>query len=144
MVQHNELVYAVPTHLREREPFAFGRTVGEVARLAIVGFVAARLVGSDDLPALLRLPAAALVLVIGTAWALMRVQRRPLDWWLGLAFRYGALPRRRVWRSSGAALASAEHSGLRKERSGWYALQRVRVRWADSRTDAHDGLAVSG
>jgi hypothetical protein len=83
------------------------------------------------------------VLVIGTAWALVRVQRRPLDWWLGLAFRYGALPRRRVWRSRGAVLVGAENGGLRDEPSGWYALQRVRVRWAGSRPDADDGLAVS-
>ena len=38
----DQVVYAVPTHLREREPFAFGRTVGEVAKLVAIGFVAAR------------------------------------------------------------------------------------------------------
>ena len=62
MSEQSPVVYSVPTHLREREPFAFGRTLGEVAKLVVVGFVAARLVGSDGLPAALRLPAAVVVL----------------------------------------------------------------------------------
>jgi len=33
------VVYSVPTHLREREPFAFGRTLGEVAKLVVVGYL---------------------------------------------------------------------------------------------------------
>ena len=97
-------VYAVPTHLEQREPFAFGRTVGEIARLAVVGFVAARLIGADELHPAVRFPIAAVVLVAGAIWALVRVHRRPLDAWLGIAFRYGATPRRRVWRSEGSCL----------------------------------------
>jgi hypothetical protein len=38
-------MYAVPTHLGEREPFAFGRTVGEMAKLVAIGFVAAQVLG---------------------------------------------------------------------------------------------------
>ena len=131
MVQQRELVYAVPTHLREREPFAFGRTVGEVARLAVVGFAAARLVGSDDLPAIVRLPGAALVVLVGACWVLVRIQRRPLDWWLGLAFRYGAMPRRRVWRPGDGLLRSAELPSEVDTNRGRYELERVRVRWAE-------------
>ena len=52
MSHESQVVYAVPTHLREREPFAFGRTVGEVAKLVAIGFVAAQILSSDALPAL--------------------------------------------------------------------------------------------
>src|SRR5437764_7725901 len=105
MSQTSAVIYSVPTHLQEREPFAFGRTVGEVAKLVLIGFAAARLIGSDELPAGLRLPAAAVVLLVGTGWALVRIQRRSLDAWLGVAFRYGATPRRRVWRPGSARVA---------------------------------------
>jgi hypothetical protein len=123
------VVYAVPTHLREREPFAFGRTVGEVAKIALAGWLAARLLGSDDLPGALRIPAAAIVLLLGTGWALVRIQRRPLDGWLGLAFLYGATPRRRVWRSGGVPLLGHATPGEVERERGWYELERVRVRW---------------
>ena len=43
MSLESRVVYSVPTHLQEREPFAFGRTVGEIAKLVAIGFVAARL-----------------------------------------------------------------------------------------------------
>lgn len=122
------LIHSVPTHLQEREPFAFGRTLGEVAKLVAVGFVAARLVGSDDLPVILRVPAATVVLVVGVAWAVVRIQRRPLDGWLALAFRYGATPRRRVWRSGGGRLVSYSAAEVDRDQ-GWYQLERVRVRW---------------
>src|SRR5712691_7484380 len=102
MSEQSPLVYSVPTHLREREPFAFGRTLGEVAKLVVVGFLAARLVSSDSLPAVVRVPAAVVVLLVGAIWALVHIQRRSLDGWLELAFRYGATPRRRVWRPSGS------------------------------------------
>src|SRR5207245_1097436 len=86
---------------QEREPFAFGRTVGEVAKLVAVGFAATQLAGSNDVPGALRFPAAAVVLLVGAVWALLRIQRRTLDSWLDLAVRYGATPRRRVWLREG-------------------------------------------
>jgi hypothetical protein len=132
MSAQSPVVYAVPTHLQEREPFAFGRTLGEVARLVVVGCVAARLVGSDQLPAALRMPAAAVVLLVGAGWALLRIQRRPLDTWLGLAFQYGATPRRRVWRPGGPSLAPIPTWSDDGCFRGWCELQRVRVRWAAS------------
>ena len=118
MSQKSQVVYAVPTHLREREPFAFGRTVGEVAKLVAIGFITAQLLGSNGLPAVLRLPAATVVFVIGAVWALVRIQHRPLDWWLGLAFRYGAMPRRRVWRAGGADLAVSDEARAEQVRRG--------------------------
>ena len=130
----SRVLYSVPTHLHEREPFAFGRTVGEIAKLVAIGFVAARLVGSSDLGSGVRLPAAAAVLLIGAGWTLVRIQRRPLDWWLELAFRYGARPKRQVWRSKGATLRAAEMRSEREESDGRYELQRVRVRWAEPGT----------
>jgi hypothetical protein len=141
MSNESLVTYAVPTHLQEREPFAFGRTVGEVAKLVAIGFVAVQLVGSEDLPGALRLPAAVAVLVIGAGWALVRIQRRPLDGWLGVAFRYGATPRRRVWRSSALMLAAGEEPAKGEPSGGWYELERVRVRWAEPATalGGHDG-----
>jgi hypothetical protein len=100
-----------------------------VAKLVAIGFVAAQVLGSDGLPAVLRLPAACVVFVIGAVWALVRIQRRPLDGWLGLAFRFGATPRRRVWRSRGADLAVSDEHRPDQTRRGWYELERVRVRW---------------
>ncbi len=129
MSEQSLVVYSVPTHLREREPFAFGRTLGEVAKLVVVGFVAARLVGSDSLPAALRLPAAVVVLLVGATWALVHIQRRSLDGWLELAFRYGATPRRRVWRPGGSRKTDVSPTEIEREQ-GWYQLERVRVRWA--------------
>jgi hypothetical protein len=125
-------VYAVPTHLREREPFAFGRTVGEVAKLVAIGFVATQVLGLEKLPTTLRWPAAVCVFVVGTLWALVRIQHRPLDEWLGLAFRYGATPRRRVWRAGDADLALSLEAGSNQTRRSWYELKRVRVRWSPS------------
>src|SRR5919202_1869185 len=107
MLQQAPVVYPVPTHLEHREPFAFGRTVGEVARLVVVGCVAARVVDSDSLPSGLRVPAAALLL------------------------RYGAMPRRRVWRPGGACLASEVAPTHVERERGRYQLARVRVRWAE-------------
>jgi hypothetical protein len=129
MSDESALVYAVPTHLREREPFAFGRTVGEVGKLVAIGFVAAQVLGADALPAVLRFPAAVAVFVIGAVWALVRIQHRPLDGWLGLAFRYGATPRRRVWRAGGVDFAASDEAGANQTKGGWYELERVRVRW---------------
>lgn len=123
------VVYPVPTHLQEREPFAFGRTVGEVAKLVLMGFAASRLLGSDTLPLALRVPAAAVVLLIGAGWALVRIQRRPLEGWAGLAFRYGASPRRRVWRAGSAELPTTDDGAGAASGNGWYELERVRVRW---------------
>jgi hypothetical protein len=136
MSDERAVVYAVPTHLREREPFAFGRTVGEVAKLVAIGFVAAQVFGWDGLPAVLRLPAACVVFAVGAVWALVRIQHRPLDDWLGLAFRYGATPRRRVWRSGGVDLAATDEIGANQARRGGYELDRVRVRWS-----SHDSAA---
>jgi hypothetical protein len=133
-------VYAVPTHLREREPFAFGRTVGEVARLVAVGFVAIQIATSPEPPTIVRLPLAAVVLVLGTAGTLVHIQRRPLDHWLGLAYRYGATPRRRVWRSGHRALAASEEAESDQARRGWFELERIRVRW----TSGHGGTSTSG
>src|SRR5438132_5309208 len=102
MSEHASVIYSVPTHLQQREPFAFGRTLGEIAKLVVVGFAAARLVGSEELPGALRVPAAAVVLLVGATWALVRFQGRRVDSWLALAFRYRATPRQRVWRSYGS------------------------------------------
>jgi len=132
MSNDTHVVYAVPTHLREREPFAFGRTVGEVAKLVAIGFVAAQVLGQDDLPTAVRWPAAVAVLVIGALWALVRIQHRPLEEWVGLAFRYGATPRRRVWRAGDADLALSLEAGADQTRRSWYELERVRVRWNPS------------
>jgi hypothetical protein len=132
MLNESHVVYAVPTHLREREPFAFGRTVGEVAKLVAIGFVAAQVLGQNDLPIALRWSAAVAVFVIGALWALVRIQHRPLDEWLGLAFRYGATPRRRVWRAGDADLAMSLEARSDQTRRGWYELERVRVRWSPS------------
>lgn len=144
MSHDSGVVYAVPTHLRAREPFAFGRTVGEVAKLAAIGFVAAQLLGWNELPPALRLPAATVVFVIGAVWALVRIQHRPLDVWLGLAFRYGATPRRRVWRSGGADLAASDEARADQTRRGWYELERVRVRWTPPTTAGSQPSAGSG
>ncbi len=131
------IVYTVPTHLREPEPFAFGRTVGEIAKLVVIGFAAVRLVGADGLPAGLRVPAAAVVLLAGAGWALVRIQRRPLDDWLALAFRYGATPRRRVWRPADALPTDGELRPEADTGRGWCELERVRVRWAEPRGGGH-------
>jgi hypothetical protein len=130
MSVESRTVYSVPTHLQEREPFAFGRTVGEIAKLVAIGFVAARLVSSNDLPGPVRMPAAATLLLIGAAWALVRVQRRPLDWWLELAFRYGVRPKRQVWRSRGTAAPAADSGFGIQEETGLCELEQIRVRWA--------------
>src|SRR5919202_3866622 len=108
MSQEAPIVSTVPTHLQEPEPFAFGRTVGEIAKLVVIGFAAARLVSADELPAALRVLAAAVVLLVGVSWALVRIQRRPLDGWLGLVSRYGATQRRRVWRYGESLLLTDE------------------------------------
>lgn len=131
MTVESRAVYAVPTHLQEREPFAFGRTVGEIAKLVTIGFVAARLVSSNELPGPVRMPAAATLLLIGLAWALVRVQRRPLDSWLELAFRYGVRPKRQVWRSRGPSVPTADIGSARERGNGLYELEHVRVRWAE-------------
>ena len=129
MSQQSQVEYFVPTHLQQREPFAFGRDVVEIAKLVVVGLVAARLVGSEDVPAVLRVPASVLVLLVGAMWALVRIQGRPLDDWIGLAFRYGATPRRRVWRSdSWRVTADGARTEVDRDR-GWYQLEQVRVRW---------------
>ena len=134
MSHESGVIYSVPTHLQEREPFAFGRTVGEVAKLVAIGFAATQLAGSNDVPGALRFPAAAVVLLVGAVWALVRIQRRTLDSWLDLAVRYGATPRRRVWRSGGAV----DRDVVRQDdaRRGWYELERVRVRWTPETTAA--------
>ncbi len=111
MSNESGVIYSVPTHLQEREPFAFGRTVG------------------NDVPGALRFPAAAVVLLVGAVWALVRIQRRTLDSWLDLAVRYGATPRRRVWRSGGANPVDRDVVRQDDARRGWYELERVRVRW---------------
>jgi hypothetical protein len=124
-------IYAVPTHLRQREPMAFGLTVGELAKLLVVGFASARLVLSPELPLALRLPTAAVLLVVGTAWALLRVRGHSLEAWVGMAFRYGARPKRRVWRPRMVTAtdlddpAAADHLDR-----GWFEVDRIRLRWA--------------
>ncbi len=44
------VVYAVPTHLTTREPFVFGRSLDEFAKLIAVACVALKLAFSDGLP----------------------------------------------------------------------------------------------
>ncbi len=136
MSNESGVMYSVPTHLQEREPFAFGRTVGEVAKLVAIGFAATQLAGSNDVPGALRFPAAAVVLLVGAVWALVRIQRRTLDSWLDLAVRYGATPRRRVWRSGGANPVDRDGARQDDARRGWYELERVRVRWTPETTAA--------
>lgn len=148
MADDSRPLFFVPTHIQEREPFAFGRTVGEIAKLVAIGFLVARVVSSNDLPSGVRWPAAAALLAVGAAWALLRIQRRPLDWWLELLFRYGARPRRQVWRSSRGALAAGEIAVDEEGSHGWYELQRVRLRWAEppilNRPSADHGDHASG
>jgi hypothetical protein len=144
MSQQAPIVYIVPTHLQEPEPFAFGRTVGEIAKLVVIGFAAARLVGSDELPAALRVPAAAVVLLLGASWALVRIQRRPLDGWLALVFRYGATPRRRVWRPGDSLLRTDERPSEVATGRGRYELERVRVRWAEPPSGGRHGAHARG
>jgi hypothetical protein len=139
MSEDARVVHTVPTHLQQREPFAFGRTVGEVAKLIAVAFVAAQLLSSNQLPSAVRIVAATAVFVIGAIWALVRIQHRPLDGWLELAVRYGAMPRRRVWRPSD--LESSADADTDLTRRGRYELQQVRVRWTEpsvSRPSASD------
>jgi len=131
MADDSRPLFTVPTHIQEREPFAFGRTVGEIAKLVAIGFLVARVVSSNDLASGVRWPAAAALLLVGAAWALLRIQRRPLDWWLELLFRYGARPRRQVWKSSRTALAAWETAVNEEGSHGWYELQRVRLRWVE-------------
>ncbi len=118
MSNESGVIYSVPTHLQEREPFAFGRTVGEVAKLVAIGFAATQLAASNDVPGALRFPAAAVVLLVGAVWALVRIQRRTLDGWLG------ANP--------------VDRDLVRQDdaRRGWYELERVRVRWTPETTAA--------
>jgi len=130
-VSPQSTVYAVPTHLEQRGPFAFGRSVGEIAKLVVVGFATANVLGAEQLQPALRITAAAVVLVAGILWALVRIQRRPLDGWLTLAFRYGAAPRHRVWRS-GSYRQAPDLADPDAERSG-YELNHVRVRWIEQR-----------
>ena len=77
-----------------------------------------------------------LVIVVGIAWALLRVQRYSLDSWLGLAFRFGASPRRgsggqppcQVANQPDQAAETLEHG------AGWQNLEHIRVRWAEQRS----------
>ena len=55
------VVYAVPTHLTTREPFVFGRSLDEFAKLIAVACVALKLAFSDGLPVPVRLPLVGLV-----------------------------------------------------------------------------------
>ena len=131
MADDSRPLFFVPTHIQEREPFAFGRTIGEIAKLVAIGFLVARVVSSNDVASAVRWPLAAVLLLVGAAWALLRIQRRPLDWWLELLFRYGARPRRQVWRSSRGVLGAGEIGVQDQQRHGWYELQQVRLRWAE-------------
>ena len=85
----------------------------------------------------MRVPAAVVVLLVGAIWALVHIQYRTLDGWLELAFRYGATPRRRVWRPSGANPATGPSPTEVDHQQGWYQLERVRVRWALAPTPNH-------
>ena len=105
-----------------------GRTVGELAKLLVVALVAARLASSSELPGALRFAAAGLVLLLGAGWALVRIQGYSLDEWLGLAFKYGARPKLRVWRP-GRQGDDAQRITDRLSGS-WFDVERVRVRWA--------------
>jgi len=127
------VVYPVPTHLTTREPFVFGRSLDEFAKLIAVACVALKLAFSDGLPVPVRLPLVGLVIVVGIAWALLRVQRYSLDSWLGLAFRFGASPRRRVWRPTSSQVANqlGEVAETLEHGAGWQNLEHIRVRWAE-------------
>src|SRR5438445_11373896 len=105
------VVYAVPTHLTTREPFVFGRSLDEFAKLIAVACLALKLAFSDGLPAPVRLPPVGLVIVVAIAWALLRVQRSSLDSWMGLAFRVGGSPPRRVSRPTSMQGASQPDRG---------------------------------
>src|SRR6266498_6136729 len=131
MLDHSP-VYHVPTHLETREPFVFGRSLGEFAKLVVVGFVALKVGLWPEIPTPVRWPLAGLVLAFGIAWVLLRVQRYPLDSWLAIAFRFGASPRRRVWRATAAALCRNDEqaSEVSGEPAGWLELEHIRVRWA--------------
>ncbi len=138
-------MYAVPTHLTTREPFVFGRSLDEFAKLVGVACVALKLAFSDALPVPLRLVLAALVILVGIAWALLRVQRRSLDSWLGLAFRFGASPRRRVWRPTSMQVGNQPDQAAEtlEHGAGWQSLEHIRVRWAERRPASPTPLLVS-
>jgi hypothetical protein len=131
-MSEDRAIYAVPTHLRQREPMAFGLTVGELAKLLVAGFASARVALSPELPLLVRLPAAAVLLVVGTAWALLRIRGHSLEEWVGVTFRYGARPKRRVWRPRVASEAQLEEPGGAGNQTGrgWFEVDRIRLRWA--------------
>src|SRR5712691_9547381 len=130
------VVYAVPTHLTTREPFVFGRSLDEFAKLMCVACVALKLAFSDGLPVPVRVPLVELVVVGGVGWALLRVQRYSLDSWLGLAFRFGASPRRRVWRPTSIQVANQPDQGAEtlEQGAGWQNMEHIRVRWAEQRS----------
>jgi hypothetical protein len=130
-MSEDRAIYAVPTHLRQREPMAFGLTVGELAKLLVAGFAAARVALSPELPLALRLPAAAVLLVVGTAWALLRIRGHSLEEWVGVAFRYGARPKRRVWRPRVATETELNNPGAADNHDGrgWFEVDRIRLRW---------------
>jgi hypothetical protein len=136
-------IYAVPTHLRQREPMAFGLTVGELAKLLVAGFAAARLALSPEVPVIIRLPGAAIVIVVGAAWALVRYRGLSVEEWLGIAFRYGARPRRRVWRPSEARALEDTSQPDNRQDHGWFEVDRIRLRWT-STPQAIAGTATTG
>jgi hypothetical protein len=127
-------IYAVPTHLRQREPMAFGLTVGELAKLLVAGFLGVRIALSLELPAVIRLPGAAVVIVAGAAWALVRYRGYSLEAWLGIAFRYGVRPRRRVWRTTETRTTALEdgHQPDTDKNHGWFEVDRIRLRWTST------------
>jgi len=142
-VSDSRPIYAVPTHLRQREPMVLGRTVGELAKLLVVALVAARLASSSEFPGVLRFAAAGLVLLLGAGWALVRIQGYSLDEWLGLVFKYGARPKLRVWRPGRTQGDDAQRVADRMSGS-WFDVERVRVRWAPGDRHSADTTGPKG
>src|SRR6266700_1163748 len=67
---------------------------------------------------------------------MLRVQRYSLDSWLGLTFRFGASPRRRVWRPTSMQVANQpdQVTETLEHGAGWQNLEHIRVRWAEQRS----------
>jgi hypothetical protein len=95
-------VHTIPTHLSVEDRLILGVTARQLVRLlafASIGY------GLWDqlawLPAGPRATLVMLVVVVGTALALVQPAGRPLEEWLFVASAYALAPKRLVWRPTG-------------------------------------------
>jgi MinD-like ATPase involved in chromosome partitioning or flagellar assembly len=82
-----------PQGLDAEDRLALGLTASHLAYLVVGGLAAYALI-SGALPGFLKYPAATIVLVAAAALAWGRLEHRPLDLWVWLAFRFYLRPRR--------------------------------------------------